>query len=884
MDWMHRVARPRLVRALAATAASLLAMQTTAAWALSQACNAPNVQQSFVSSAVAGQQLDVAQPFSFTVPPGVTSLTIDAIGGQGGSATSSLSTGGFGAEVAATVSVTPGNTLCIVAGVRGATVSIGQGGGGSFVYTIQSGTCQGNMTNVGTGNLGPQLLVAAGGGGGGGMYNPKNGGPGLASGLSAGTAGAINGGDGNVASGGGANSIPGTGGTGGNGGGAAGGGGGGGLLSYGADSTTASNCDGGASLRAGAKGSDQCFQGGTGSGGYGGGGGGAGGGYNGGGGAAIHVAGGGGGGSYSIVSPIYAHDGQLGHGGNGEVDLCYTPAKLDQTINFTSTAPTSAVVGSTYTPAATATSGLAVSFSVSGVCSFDGTNVTFTAVGTCNVKADQSGNSGYNAAPEVEQTISVGKATPTVTASAAPATAKAGQSVSVTANIMPPAGVTASGTVTFKEGSKALSDAIAVSSNKARASLSSLTIGSHTITAWYTGDGNLLAGSATTRVKVNARVGAETKVNTTTIGSQQLPAVAALKSGYVVVWASNANTASGFDIRAQRYTSAGAKAGSEIAVNKTTGDTQTMPAVAGLKNGTFVVAWQSAGQDGSGTGVYAQRFSATGGKLGGEFKVNSVTANDQGSPAIAALDDGGFVAVWTSAKQDGAGLGVYGRRFDASGKTVGAAFAVNKTTAGDQSAPVVAGLSGGGFVAAWQGPDAAGLGIFARLFDANGVGGSELKVNSVTANDQSQPTVAALDSGGFVVGWQSALQDGSGLGIYMQLYKPTGVKVSGNKLVNTATAGNQSAPAASGFKDGGFIVTWVGQDGSGQGIFAQAFNDSAKAVNSEFRANTTKSGTQSQPAVAAFTTGKFVMVWSSAGQDGSKKGVYAQRFQILGVN
>ena len=201
---------------------------------------------------------------------------------------------------------------------------------------------------------------------------------------------------------------------------------------------------------------------------------------------------------------------------------------------------------------------------------------------------------------------------------------------------------------------------------------------------------------------MSAAVGPETEVNTTTAGSQQMPAVAALKSGYVVVWASNGQDGSGYGIYAQRFTAAGAKRAARLARQHHDDGRQTSPAVAGLSDGGFVVVWQSNGEDGSGFGIYGQRFTAAGAKVGTEFKVNTTTAGNQTQPAVAALAGGGFVVTWTSSGQDGSGLGVYAQRYDATGKAQGSEFLVNKTTAGDQSMPSIAGLTGGGFVVAWQ--------------------------------------------------------------------------------------------------------------------------------------------------------------------------------------
>jgi hypothetical protein len=85
-----------------------------------------------------------------------------------------------------------------------------------------------------------------------------------------------------------------------------------------------------------------------------------------------------------------------------------TVGKLSQTITF-GAAP-AVIVGGTGTVSATATSGLAVTFSslTTGVCTISGGTVTGVTAGTCTIAANQSGNANYNAAPEVTQNITVG--------------------------------------------------------------------------------------------------------------------------------------------------------------------------------------------------------------------------------------------------------------------------------------------------------------------------------------------------------------------------------------------------------------------------------------------------------------------------------------------
>ncbi|MBV8202825.1 MAG: cadherin-like domain-containing protein, partial [Acidobacteria bacterium] len=106
--------------------------------------------------------------------------------------------------------------------------------------------------------------------------------------------------------------------------------------------------------------------------------------------------------------------------------------KANQTITFTSTAPAGATVGGpTYNVTATASSGLAVTFTIdasaASVCSISGSTVSFTATGTCVIDANQAGNSMYNPAPQVQQSFAVGKGSQTITfTSTAPAGATVG--------------------------------------------------------------------------------------------------------------------------------------------------------------------------------------------------------------------------------------------------------------------------------------------------------------------------------------------------------------------------------------------------------------------------------------------------------------------------
>ena len=96
------------------------------------------------------------------------------------------------------------------------------------------------------------------------------------------------------------------------------------------------------------------------------------------------------------------------------------PPKSPQTISFTSTAPAGAVVGGpAYHVTASASSGLAVTFSASagsaGICTVAGSTVSLVGAGTCTINANQSGNGTYQAAAQVQQSFTVSRGSQTIT-------------------------------------------------------------------------------------------------------------------------------------------------------------------------------------------------------------------------------------------------------------------------------------------------------------------------------------------------------------------------------------------------------------------------------------------------------------------------------------
>lgn len=157
-------------------------------------------------------------------------------------------------------------------------------------------------------------------------------------------------------------------------------------------------------------------------------------------------------------------------------------------------------------------------------------------------------------------------------------------------------------------------------------------------------------------------------------------------------------------------------------MNTHTTSFQQYSAVAALSDGGFVVTWHDdSGHDGSGYGVFGQKYTSSGSASGSQFQINSTTASTQAYPSITSLTDGGFVVTWTDySGQDGSDKGIFGQRYDASGNTVASEFQINTQTSGDQSWSDIESLSNGGFVVTWTGLDASGNGVYAQRYNASG--------------------------------------------------------------------------------------------------------------------------------------------------------------------
>ncbi|MGH7789397.1 MAG: hypothetical protein ACRERC_21175, partial [Candidatus Binatia bacterium] len=180
--------------------------------------------------------------------------------------------------------------------------------------------------------------------------------------------------------------------------------------------------------------------------------------------------------------------------------------------------------------------------------------------------------------------------------------------------------------------------------------------------------------------------------------------------GLIVVWHTPDQDFGGAPVSARRFAADGAPLGDQFEVNDAMRRSQGLPDVAAYADGSFVVAWT--GEDVDTEDIKVRRYASDGAPLGAEFRANATTMGQQGfgiaygeqGPAVAALDDGGFVAAWTSFvpdATDGTGAPVIRvQRFAADGQAVGAEHILTAPPKVYVAMPDVAGLGAGSFAVA----------------------------------------------------------------------------------------------------------------------------------------------------------------------------------------
>ncbi|UUC48123.1 Ig-like domain-containing protein [Pseudomonas citronellolis] len=384
---------------------------------------------------------------------------------------------------------------------------------------------------------------------------------------------------------------------------------------------------------------------------------------------------------------------------------------------------------------------------------------------------------------------------------------------------------------------------------------------------------------------------------------------AAHQGMYVTVWSgrNGPGDSSGTGVIGQLHAADGTPLGGNFQVNAGTGNNQDYPDVITLKDGSFVVIWEGNPPGSTGFDVYMAHYSvdpATGAvqQIGpGDVRVNTGIAGDQYKPTAVALDDGGYLVIWGSAGGDGSGSAIFAQRYDAQGHKLGREFLVNPTTEGNQG---WAGdnvdmknlldatlMADGSVYVTWQSDkaDNSSWGIEATVIDIDAGYYSEFRVNGTLGGAQDHSATASLPNGGFVVVWESASGDGSNDCVMAQLFDATGMPLGGEFVVNATTGDFQGKPAVAVLADGSFVVSWTSYAGGSDAIMQQKFGytydldgniSGAQLQGGESRVNVSDADSQRYSSITALEDGGYMLSWKS--WEGGGWRIYARQYDADG--
>jgi hypothetical protein len=282
---------------------------------------------------------------------------------------------------------------------------------------------------------------------------------------------------------------------------------------------------------------------------------------------------------------------------------------------------------------------------------------------------------------------------------------------------------------------------------------------------------------------------------------------------------------------------------------------------------------------GDGTTITARTGVPT--PLSAAFQVNTTTAGVQNAPAMASLEDGGYVIAWHT-DEPGAN-GIFVRRFAADGTPDGAQTRIDEPMAGRRvSVAKVTGLEGGGYAVAWQSrtPDFDQWAVHVRHVRADG---SLAPVHDDAVRLFHTYEVVSLAGGGYALLLQGPTTTVVGdQHLRMERFAANDALLD-SQLVE-AGAVIQSSVHAAVLADGRRVVSWVRDDGAIGGTVGLFFRFMSADGTLDPVAHAGGASDASAAYVpAALRDGGFAIAGTFTNQAGSQQAVLVQRYAADGT-
>jgi trimeric autotransporter adhesin len=299
----------------------------------------------------------------------------------------------------------------------------------------------------------------------------------------------------------------------------------------------------------------------------------------------------------------------------------------------------------------------------------------------------------------------------------------------------------------------------------------------------------------------------------------------------------------------------------DFRLNRPTEGSQEDPAIAALKGGGFVAVWVDSDLDdpgglGSDRGVYARLFGDDGRPLGREFRVHSGTAGDQFMPHVTALEDGGFAVAWASDGPNARGqtdpyFEGWGRVFDADGGARGRQFQLTPSNDEDHRIEAVETLADGTVLVVTASSDVStNWQVNAVRFNARGkqvgdrerlVDAIDLGLSSIHASTAPGIDVAVRRDGGYTLAWREYPEGGSDRRIFVKRFEKDGdAEGRARAITEVAHGRDRDFPVIAELPGGRYAVAWSGDTSAathGTEAYFRILNRHGAPVTPEVRVN-----------------------------------------------
>ncbi|MCX7785528.1 MAG: T9SS type A sorting domain-containing protein [candidate division WOR-3 bacterium] len=413
---------------------------------------------------------------------------------------------------------------------------------------------------------------------------------------------------------------------------------------------------------------------------------------------------------------------------------------------------------------------------------------------------------------------------------------------------------------------------------------------------------------------------------------QEEPAIAINNTGYTIITWTDFRDGNA-DIYVQRMDVSGNLMGNNFRANTDAGlKWQGTPSVAIHSLGNFVVVWED--RRNCNSDVFCQRFNATGLPIDTNFQVNdNIGTSDQRNADVIIQPNQNIIVVWDDWRNDWGDI--YGQIFDTNANPVGTNFRINTDGYGNtQYQPAIAQDSLGNFVVAWMDGRNGHWDIYAQRFNSQGTPlGNNFRVNddqniiifnkqnpipsdkngpifdkqkSVT-NDRNNLIFNKLkpvsdDRNGLIFNKQKAVSNDRNNLIFD---KPKPVSDDRNSLIfnklksvpndrnspifnkqtsisDDITTTDQTQPRLACFRNGQFVIVWEDQRNGNSDIYLQRFDNNGNRIGTNLRVNDDNgNAVQMLPDITFDNNGNFIITWTD-NRNGDFD-IFCQRYNNLGL-